>query len=485
MMNQTEELKGAPEQNSPHLFQSLVAQVDEGVMVLEASRRVTYANTAAEFLLAHKQDELVGEMFGLPLIASKEPTRINVISADGRMRLVELHIEPFPAEQDGRLLLRLKDITAYHQDLVRAREEVRRRDEFLAMLSHELRNPLAAMSSAAALLTHNHVDPSLRQSAAEIIKRQLRHLTRLLDDLLDITRISRGKLEVRKEHVEIGHIVRDAVEEVMPQITKRGHALSIDVPQEQLWLWGDATRLAQVIVNLLNNAAKFTPPGGHLSLTVRALPTEVEIRVCDDGPGIAEDLMPHIFDPFVQGQQTLDRSDGGLGLGLSLADAIVRLHGGSITAQPNEDCPGVVFTVRLPFTVAGQTAAAAPPEPRPARPLRILLIEDSRDVRCMLKDLLRLDGHEVLEADNGAAGLTALLEQQPDLALVDIGVPGLDGYEIARQARQDARGRKLRLIALTGYGTPQDVNASREAGFDSHLVKPLSQAALDKILRGH
>jgi signal transduction histidine kinase/ActR/RegA family two-component response regulator len=477
--------EGEQEQSAQHLFQSLVAKVEEGVMVLGPNRVVTYANTAAEFLLGHKREELVGEMFGLPLVASEEPTRVNVISADGRMRLVELHIEPLPADQDGSLILRLKDITAYHQDVVRAREEVRRRDEFLAMLSHELRNPLAAMANAAQILAREDISTQVRQGAEEIFSRQFKHLTRLLDDLLDITRISRGKLEVRKERVELNQVVRDAVEAVMPQISKRGHSLRVDTLQEQLWVLGDSTRLEQVVVNLLNNAAKFTPSPGNISLTVTASPAEAEIRVCDDGPGIPEDLLPHIFAPFVQGQQTLARSEGGLGIGLSLADAIVRLHGGSISAQPNEDCPGVSFTVRLPLAEPGSVGPPASGSTRLARPVRVLLVEDSEDARRMLRDLLRLEGHEILEADNGPEGLAILLEQQPDLALVDIGLPDLDGYELARRARQDARGRPVRLIALTGYGMPQDVKASREAGFDGHLVKPLFYPDLDKILREH
>ncbi len=455
------------------------------MLVLEANRVVTYANSAAEFLLGHKREELVGEMFGLPLVASEEPTRANVISGDGRMRLVELHVEPMPDGRDGWLVLRLKDITAYHQDVVRAREEVRRRDEFLAMLSHELRNPLSAISSAVQLLARDDIGTQVRQGAGEIFHRQFHHLTRLLDDLLDITRISRGKLEVRKERVEINQIVRDAIEAVTLQISKRSHSLHVDVPHEQLWVEGDPTRLEQVVVNLLNNAAKFTPSGGNICLTVTASSSEVEICVRDDGPGIPEELLPRVFDPFVQGRQTLARSEGGLGLGLSLADAIVRLHGGSIAAQPNADGAGVSFLVRLPLVEVDCGGVASGGCLPLERRLRILLVEDSEDARRMLKDILRLEGHEILEAADGPSGLSVLLEQQPDLALVDIGLPGLDGYELARQARRDARGRHVRLIALTGYGMPQDFQASREAEFDGHLVKPLRYPDLDKLLKEH
>lgn len=477
--------EGQQETSGRDLFQSLVAKTEEGILVLEANRVVTYANSAAEFLLGHKREELVGEMFGLPLAASNEPTRVNVVSGDGCMRLVELHVEPMPDGRDGYLILRLKDITTYHQDVVRAREEVRRRDEFLAMLSHELRNPLSAISSAVQLLVRDDIGTQVRQGAGEIFERQFHHLTRLLDDLLDITRISRGKLEVRKERVEINQVVRDAIEAVNPQISKRNHSLQLDAPREQLWVQGDPTRLEQVVVNLLNNAAKFTPCGGNICLTVTASASTVEIRVRDDGPGIADELLPHIFDPFVQGRQTLARSNGGLGLGLSLADAIVRLHDGSIAAQPNADGVGISFLVQLPLAEVVCVGPASHDGPGSARPLRILLVEDNEDARRLLKNLLRLEGHEVLEAGDGPSGLSTLLEQQPDLALVDIGLPGVDGYELARQARRDARGQRVRLIALTGYGMPQDFQASREVEFDGHLVKPLRYPDLDKLLKEH
>lgn len=484
MVNRTDKQgEDGQEPSAQDLFQSLVAKAEEGIVVLEPNRAALYANSAAEFLLGRKREELEGEVFDLPLVVSDEPTKANVVSADGRVRLVEFYIKPLPAGQAGSLVVRLRDITAYHQDVVRAREEVRRRDEFLAMLSHELRNPLSAISSAAQLLAREDLGTQVRQGARDIFDRQFQHLRRLLDDLLDITRISRGKLEVRKERVDLNQVVRDAVEAVMPHIRKRNHSLSLDTPQEQPWVQGDPTRLAQVVVNLLNNAAKFTPPQGHLSLTVKISSGEVEIRVCDDGPGIPDELLPHIFDPFVQGRQTLARSEGGLGLGLSLADAIVRLHGGSISARPNEDCPGVALSVRLPLEEVGTVQQSSSGGAPTVLPLRILLVEDSEDARRMLKDLLRLEGHEVLEASDGPSGLTAVLEQQPNLALVDIGLPGLDGYELARRARQDERGRRVPLIALTGYGMPQDIHASREAGFDGHLAKPLRYPDLDKLLK--
>jgi signal transduction histidine kinase/CheY-like chemotaxis protein len=471
---------GSP--NPPDLFRSIVAKADEGVLILEPDRLISYANPAAEFLLARKRDELVGEMFGLPLSASDKPVRVNVLSGDGCLRVVELRIEPLPTGPGGSIVLRLKDITAYHQEAASAREQVRRRDEFLAMLSHELRNPLAAIQGAALLLTREDVDPPARRQAGEIFNRQFRHLARMLEDLLDVTRVSRGKLELKKERVELTQVIRDAIAAAAPLIRKREHMLRVDIPPGELSVWGDTTRLEQVVVNLLHNAAKFTPPNGSLALAVTAGPGEVALCVRDNGPGIPENLLPHVFEPFVQGRQMLDRGEGGLGLGLTLAHTIVGLHGGSIVARPNGDGPGVTFTVRLPLLEAGTSRPPGGPRAGRMRRLLILLVEDNEDTRRVLRQALEQDGHEILEAGDGLGGLAALIERRPDVALVDIGLPGLDGYELARRARQHARGATTRLIAVTGYGMPGDIQAARAAGFDGHLIKPLHYPDLYKLL---
>lgn len=470
-------------------FRSILAGADEGVVILEADGTISYANAAAEFLLGLPRAELVGEMFGLPLAAEGRRTVVNVVPGDGAPRVVELRIEPLPEGAGGGLVLNLRDVTSYHRDVVVARDEVRRKDEFLAMLSHELRNPLAAIRNAAYLLTRDDAGAASRRAAAEVLENQFQHLTRILDDLLDLSRITRGKLEVKMGRVDLARVACDAAEAVAPLVSTRGHSLRLDVPAGRHWVWADATRLEQAVVNLLNNAAKFTPPGGRLEACVEAAGNQAEVRVRDDGPGIPEALLPHIFEPFVQGGQALDRGQGGLGIGLALAHTIVGLHGGSLGVRPNEDGRGVTFAFRLPLlgveatpvaTPADRGGAAAPP----SRPLRILLVEDDPAGRRLLAEALRLDGHEVAEAVDGPGGLAVLLERPPDVALVDVGLPGFDGYELARRARGDPRGRAVRLIAVTGYGMPQDVEEARAAGFDDHVVKPLHYPDLSELLGG-
>lgn len=458
-------------------------------MILEPDGTISYANAAAEFLLGYPQRELVGEMFGLPLAADGHRTVVNVVPGDGTPRVVDLRIEPLPDGDGaaGGLVLRLRDVTDYHRDVASARDEARRKDEFLAMLSHELRNPLAAIRTASYLLRRDDTGPTTRRDAAEILDNQFQHLTRILDDLLDVSRVSRGKLEIRMGRVDLNRVVRDAAAAVAPLVEARRHSIRLDIPARRLWVWADPTRLEQVVANLLTNAAKFTPAGGHMEACVAVQGNQAEVCVRDDGPGIPEDLLPHVFEPFVQGRQTLDRAEGGLGIGLALAHTVVGLHGGVLGARPNDGGKGVTFAFRLPLLEveampveaggAGSGGAAA-------CPLRVLLVEDNQNARGLLREALRLDGHEVAEAEDGPAGLAALLERHPDVALVDIGLPGFDGYELARRARSDARGREVRLIAVTGYGTPEDVEAARAAGFDHHIIKPLHYPDLCELLRG-
>ena len=441
---------------------------------------IGYANAAAEFLLGRGPAELVGERFDLPSVPSNEPVHVNVVSRDDTLRLVELRIEPLADGPEGALLLRVKDVTAYHHSVLEARKEIRQRDEFLAMLSHELRNPLAAIQSSAVLLSKDSIGPQLRREASAVLNRQFGHLTRILDDLLDVTRVLRGKLSIVSERVALHRVLRDSVEAVSSQVTQRGHSFNASLPEQELWVWGNATRLEQIVVNLLINAIKFTPHGGKISLSASVQAAEVEISVRDNGLGIPAELLPRIFDPFVQGAQTLSRSDGGLGIGLMLVRTFVQLHGGTIGVFPNDDGRGVTFSVRLPLTSCELAMSERVTKKEDSSSLNILLVEDSADVRRMLRMLLEEVGHHVIEAADGLSGLTAVLGRRLDVALVDIGLPGMDGYELARRVRLEAQANPPRLIAVTGYGTPEDVQMAMDSGFDDHLVKPVN---LSELLR--
>jgi signal transduction histidine kinase/DNA-binding response OmpR family regulator len=383
-------------------------------------------------------------------------------------------------------------------------ESDRRKDEFLAMLAHELRNPLAAICYADyALAELEPPDPRVAKLRA-IIGRQSQNLSRLVDDLLDISRITRGKIELRMEHLELGAMVQRAVEMTSLFIQSRQHALTVDVPAEPLWVYGDPTRIEQVLANLLHNAAKYTDPGGRIELHARAATTpegteQVRVTVRDNGIGIAPPLLPHIFDLFTQAERALDRSQGGLGIGLSLVRSLAQLHGGPISAHSEGVGTGSEFELCLPRVPAPEPEEEPPPptaapEPRTAAPRRVLIVEDNLDAAETLTEILELRGHDVRVAPDGPAGVAAAAEYRPEVVLLDIGLPGMDGFEVARRLRAqrnrpsrrrgagDSRARSPLLIALTGYGQDEDRRRSEEAGFDLHLTKPVDPEALEKLL---
>jgi two-component system, chemotaxis family, CheB/CheR fusion protein len=379
-----------------------------------------------------------------------------------------------------------KDIRVQKASEREAREAVRRRDQFLAMLSHELRNPLAAVLNAAHVFSSAHADRARLDQACGVIQRQAGQMARLLDDLLDVSRVTQGKIVLRKDICELRSVVLHAVEEVRPLVTDRGHQLSVHAAEQPLYVAGDATRLLQILGNLLTNAAKYTPPGGQISLSVQPDGDAVEIRVRDTGEGIPQDMLEAVFDLFVQSHASLERSEGGMGVGLTLVRNLVELHGGSVRAYSEGPGCGSEFVVRLPLTDERPQAAASQETATvsatdPAR-LRVLLVEDNADSREMLKSWLELDGYHVESADSGARGLEKLLSNPPDVALVDIGLPEIDGYEVARRVRASAAACKVRLVAVTGYGRSEDHRAILEAGFDEHLVKPVDPRNLAQAL---
>jgi len=352
------------------------------------------------------------------------------------------------------------------------------------VLAHELRNPLAPIFYALQLLDHDAA-AAARQQARGIVERQVHRLARLVDDLLDASRIAMGKLELRKGRVEVNGLVRHAVETAQPFLAARRHQLTLSPAAAEVWLDADGARLEQVLTNLLHNAAKFTDEGGGISLLVETRLGEVALRVRDTGIGMPRDVLDRVFEPFVQ--ENRRTGQGGLGIGLTLARRLVELHGGTLTAASDGPGSGSEFVVTLP-TLAGPEAAA-PAEPVPALSRdagpphrRVLAVDDNEDTVEMLAALLALDGHEVRMAHSGPEALAVAAAFRPEAVVLDLGLPGLDGYEVARRLRQDGTCPDAVLIAASGYGQEEDLQRSREAGFDHHLLKPVDPRRLREIL---
>jgi signal transduction histidine kinase/ActR/RegA family two-component response regulator len=366
----------------------------------------------------------------------------------------------------------------------REREADRRKDEFLATLAHELRNPLAPISNATSLLKLSCEDRGVFQQATETIERQLGHLVRLIDDLLDMSRISRGKLTLRHERVELAPIINQAVETCRPMVASAKHDLRVTLPSRPVYLYADPVRLCQVVSNLLNNACKFVRQDGRISLSAECRDNHVLITVKDNGIGIPPDKINGIFEMFSQVDQSLERSQSGLGIGLTLAKRLVELHGGSIDARSEGLDKGSEFVVRLP--VAFDRPPTPPQEPeddvRPSGNLRILVVEDNRDSAESLAMLLRRTGNETSVAYDGEEAVEAAARQRPDVILLDIGLPRLNGFDVCRRIRKNSWAENILIIALTGWGQEEDRRKSADAGFDGHLVKPVDHGELTKLL---
>jgi signal transduction histidine kinase/DNA-binding response OmpR family regulator len=362
----------------------------------------------------------------------------------------------------------------------------RRKDEFLAMLSHELRNPLAAIANSLEYVRVAGGDAAAFGQAREILARQVQMMARLVDDLLDVSRITRGKIELRKESVDLAASVHRAVTTVESLISSRQHELSVSLPDRPIRLMADPARLEQVLANLLNNAAKYTDPGGRIRLEVECGQREVAVHVRDSGVGIPEHLLPRVFDLFMQGDRSLDRSQGGLGIGLTLVRSLVEMHGGQVEVASDGPGRGSDFCIRLPLAAAEQehsdNGVGSPDGPANGAARRILLIDDNADLTSTMSALLKLAGHEVAVCGDGPSGIEAAHECQPEVILIDIGLPGMNGYEVAGRLRQLPQFDRTLLVAVTGYGQADDRRRSREAGFDHHLVKPVFFETLQELL---
>ncbi len=465
-------------------FRAIVHRNADGVVVVGTNGVIRYVNPAAETLLGRPANRLVGQMFGVP-VAPGEATEVELLKSDGAQCVAEMRIVETQWQGQCAFLATLRDVTERKQREIEAREAVRRRDQFLAMLSHELRNPLAAIVNAAYILRRKKPADERLRRACEVVDGQSQHMVRLLDDLLDVSRISRGMIELRRQRLDAVPLLAETARSVGATMEKNGIALTVDLPAAGLYVEVDPARMHQVVVNLLTNAARYNNPGGNVCLRAWQEQDEVFVSVDDDGIGIEEAKLQSIFEPFFQGETTLARSDAGLGIGLSLVRLLVELHGGRVSAHSDGPGCGSRFSFALPAVEVPAGSAVPTDCEAQVEGVCIQVIEDSDTAREMLKSLLEMEGHEVQTAANGEEGLAMLQSGRPDVALVDIGLPVIDGYEIARRVKADPALAKIFLIALTGYGQPEDERRATEAGFDAHMVKPLDLGRFCDLLAEH
>lgn len=392
-------------------------------------------------------------------------------------------------DSDGavsRVVALCDDVTEQKRLMGELIEADRRKDEFLATLAHELRNPLAPLRTSVQLLRRSDVSSPELKRATDVIDRQVQQLVRLVDDLLDVSRITLGRLELRKERTTLGAVMQAAIEASRPLIEQSGHTLTVTLPPEPVDLDVDLTRLAQVFLNLLNNAAKYTEPGGQLLLTAAREGDDLVVTVNDSGIGISAEMLPRVFDLFIQEGRSLGRSQGGLGIGLTLVKRLVQMHGGSIEVFSEGPGKGSEFVVRLPVVTpsssSGRPGRSEISEAAPSSAHRILVVDDNRDAAEMLAELLILSGNELRLAHDGLEALEVSDDFRPDVVLLDIGLPGMNGYEVARKIREQTWGERIVLVALTGWGQDEDKRRSRDAGFDHHLTKPVEPDVLLALL---
>lgn len=482
------------------LFSKAFRASPDGLLISRASDgMIREANESFLQLFGFRREELIGRrttdvrLFADPadrkrgIQAFQQAGRLRdyelaTRTRSGQLRTVLVSVESIELGGELSFLTLVRDITERKRMENALKEADRRKDEFVATLAHELRNPLAPIRSAVEILDlQGSPNPTL-QAARDIIARQVQHMVRLIDDLLDISRISRGKLELRRQRVALAAVVEEAIETARPHL---GHELTVSLPSEPIELYADRVRLTEVFANLLNNAGKYTAKGGSISLTAERVGAEVVVTVKDTGIGIPPEHVPRLFEMFSQVAPALERSQSGLGIGLALSRGLVEMHGGAIEARSEGIGKGSEFIVRLPVLAEG---AVTEPERRagegspPVTGRRILVVDDNSDAASSLATLLRLDANDVQTANDGLEALEKAPDFKPDVILLDIGMPNMNGYETCRALRAQPWAKDVAIIALTGWGQEEDLRKSKEAGFDAHLVKPVDHAGLMRVL---
>jgi two-component system CheB/CheR fusion protein len=487
-------------------FRAMADSLPVIIWVTDAAGRVDFANRAfLEFFnvevgqtrsfdwaqALHPDDAADYSTAFAAALAEQRPfyARARARRADGEWRWIESR--GFPrVDASGRMIGfagNSPDITEIYESREVLKETDRRKNEFLATLAHELRNPLAPARNSLQIMRMARHDPEIMERALGTLERQIAHMVRLIDDLVDVSRISRGMVELRRERVDLAAVLNNAVEASRPLLDQYGHTFTLKLPGEPLFMDGDPVRLSQIFSNLLHNAAKYTAKGGriHLSATRRA--GDVIVRVEDNGVGIPPTMLPRIFDMFAQVDRSLDRYSGGLGIGLSVVKRLVEMHGGSVEAHSDGPGRGTEFLVQLPISMISGGSRRQPPGPTPeaAEPVkrRILIAEDNEDTASSLATILRIMGNDVRTVSDGLEAVARGRSFQPDVVLLDIGMPRLNGYEACRLIRAEPWGNAAVIIALTGWGQEEDRRLATEVGFDHYLVKPVETAALAKLLK--
>ncbi len=499
-------------ERSEQRYRRLFESARDGILILDAeTMAIVDANPYMTEILGYSKEEFCGKHLweiGLFKDQSESKAAIETLRETGYVRYEDLPLESDEGvvreveficnvyqEGDEQVAqCNIRDITErkgmerrIHDQARELADAARRKDEFLAMLSHELRNPMAPIFSALHLLGRQRGESELHREARGVIARQVRHLKRLVDDLLEVSRISTGRIRLQPERVEANAMVAGAVERVQPLIRRRKQSLDVSESDSPLWLVADAARLEQVVCNLLENASKYSDQGGRVWLSVESEEGQAVIRVRDDGVGILPDLLPDLFELFTQADRSLERSEGGLGIGLALVRSLVELHRGSVEAHSAGLGQGSEFIVRLPLASdasANQDEPSLEPSQMEHGGLRILVVDDNQDAAQMSATLLRSWGHDVRIAYDGLDALERAQGFLPQLVLLDIGLPNMDGYEVARNLRQNPRLQEVTIAAVTGYGQDDDRERSQEAGFDHHLVKPVEVADLRTLVSG-